>query len=449
MSDISAPAMPPEQGRPLWLAIGRVLVGCAIAFAGLMVIFIALLAAALTLPDDAKIQANLKHASETGVLSGSSYPMSPFGRSTEHQTDMYTDCVAFGMNLNNSSAPLLTRMADDPTSSHEAVGWMPCEKLAHDLKTNEINSDFGYLRFWHGFQVYFRPLLSVVPLEAFRRITALLFFASMLFYAHQMVRQFGPWAWAVAVVPFFAFSDFFNVPMFATHAVSLTWAFFAAALVPTILQRIPKAREMALPVFVFSAGAIYNYLNMLFNPPLAPALMAFIYIAMNISLDARQTRQAVLYAFGLAALWFAGFFAAWLAKWVFAAIVLGPDAVIHELQNTVAKYGATQERMGVHILGPSRRNLINGWPFFFGIMASLGVALAGLGLLIRKRGKWLNHVLTFLTLITPLLVVVAWVEANPAHSSEHSGFVSRSFVFFAVFPLLAMIKLWREPRLVR
>jgi hypothetical protein len=438
-SAIEAGAKP---ARP-WLAIAKVLAVCTAAAVVLVAAFVALLALAISLPSDARIAAHIGAAADSGVFAAKSYPKSPFGHGG-HRYDMYTDCVAFGMNL-NSEGGLLQRIAASPTAGREG-GDGPCEDLVASIRAGNVKADAGYLRFWHGYQVYTRPLMSIMPMDALLRTTAMLFYGVLIFFAWQLHRLFGPWAWPVALLPFFALSDFLTAPMVVTHALSLATAFLPAALVPGILARIPNARAMILPVFVFAAGAISSFLNFLINPPLAPALIAFVYIACCLNRDERQTRQTVLYAMGLATLWLCGFAAAWLGKWVFAILVLGPDVVIGEVQRTVDKYGATAARLQVNFLGATKRNLLSSVPFTGYILASFAAALAILAWTIRKHGALRINLINFLAMLAPLVVILVWAEVNKAHSSEHVGFVSRTFLLFGVFPMLAAIKLWRDRR---
>lgn len=427
-----------------WISIVRALAVCAAFSIGLGVAFVALLALVLSVTSDDAIVANLGAAAETGVLSETSYPRSPYGHSG-HRYDMYTDCVAFGANLSNEEDGLLRRIALTPSAGREG-GDGPCQELHRAALAGDVTADHGYMRFWHGYQAYIRPFLSVMPLDAFLRMTAILFFAALVFFTLQLQKTFGPSVWLVALAPFFLISDFLTASMLVTHSVSLIWAFLPAALVPIILERVPNARKLVLPVFVFCAGATYNFLNFLINPPLAPALIAFLYIALNISNDERETRRTVLYAFGLVFLWFAGFASAWIEKWLFATMVLGPDAVMAELTRVFGKYDATRERLAVNFLGATRRN-VEYTPFFFGyLLTSIAVATAMVAWTARKAKAWRQSIVKFIALMTPLAVIILWVEANRAHSAEHIGFVSRSFLLFSIIPLLAAIKIWRDAR---
>lgn len=423
----------------------RVLAACSLTGGALIAALTFLLALAIAGADDGRIEANLRVAAERGVLLDASYPRSPFGH-TEHQFDMFTDCVAFGMNLSNREDGLLRRMAESPTAAYQTIEKGPCGNLVERLKSGVVVADSGYMRFWHGYQMYLRPLLSIAPLDLVRRVTAMFFFATLALFGWTLARYFGVLAWPVALVPFFALSDFLTVSAVTTHALSLSLCFASSAAIPLLLRYVRDARSLILPAFAFAAGVLYNYLSFLLNPPLTPALIAFLYIAATPEKRPRELARTVAYALGLAALWFAGFAVAWIAKWLFAALVLGPDAVIRELLSTVDKYESTRERMGVNFLGASRRNALRSWVFFGWLLVSVAVACAAVAWLGYKTGDTRSLALRFGALLTPLAAVVIWVELNSTHSAEHSGFVSRSFVLFAILPLLAALKLWRDAR---
>lgn len=428
----------------LWRRGAIIVASCAALALALWFAFVALLALVLALTSDARIIANLQDASTRGVLSPRSYPTSFFGHK-DHQFDMYTDCVALGINLGNESSSVLERVAASPTATRED-GEGPCVEFSRALRTGDIHAEHGYLRFWHGYQAYFRVMLSIVPFDVMMRVTALLFFGALIFFAVELNRLFGAWAWAIALPPLFVFSDFLTVPMVATHSFSLAWAFFTASLTPLIMRRVSNAEHLALPLFAFAAGATCNFLHFLINPPLAPALIAFFYIASQDRTEPRKIFRAALYGGMLAALWFTGFFVAWIEKWATAAIVLGPDVFSAEIARIFGKYAATQERLAVSFLGATRRNLIPGgdWWFFGYIIATGAVAVGAIVALIRKVGDVDKQILAFAMLCAPLIVIVAWAELARAHSAEHAGFVSRSFLLFGILPPLAALQLWRD-----
>jgi len=420
----------------------RVLAVCTAVGLALGALYVALLALTLTTTSDERIIAGLRQAVETGALEEKSYPRSHYGHRT-HRYDMFTECIALGMNLRNPEPSVLRRIAASTTAAPEH-GAGPCETLTASVRTGATVASQDYMRFWHGYQVYMRPLLQALPLAELVKVTAILFLMTMIVFAWRLSLLFGPWAWPLGLIPFFAISDFLTVPMVVTHALSLICAFLPAAFVPIVLQRWPNARALVLPVLVFTAGSIYNFFSFLLNPPLAPALIAFFYVAANLSHDEKDLRQTALYAAGLAAVWFCGFASAWVLKWAYAALVLGPDVVLAELHSAVERYEGARERLQVHLLSATRRNAYADPALLAFILGGCAVAAASLLLLVRKFGDWRIHCSQLAALMTPLTWIVLWVEANRAHSALHVGFVSRSFLLFGIVPLLASIKLWRQ-----
>jgi hypothetical protein len=435
---------------PLW----RVALVCGIGSIVLGASFVAALAATLTFSSDARIEAHLREAVDRGVLLAESYPVSPYGH-TGHAYDMYTDCVAFGTNLGNRDLGLLRRIAASPyvapsasgdeAGGDEAIPDLPCEALVYALERGPVRADFNYIRFWHGYQVFHRPLLSVMSVQNVRRVTAVLFYSVLIFFTAKLAESFGAWAWPVLLLPYVFIGDFLIVPAVTTHALSLTCIFLSAALVPVVLARIPRAETVVLPVFVFAAGAVTNFVSFLFNPPMAPALIAFLVIASRTGRGVAETGRATLYAAGLVFLWFAGYAAAWIQKWLLAAFVLGPDIVAGELFGTFDKYDDIGSAEHLGPLGATLSNLSENEFLTAFVIAAALVAAGLLALTIRRHGHARERLVDVVATISPLLVLVAWVEAYPAHSAWHAGYVSRSFYLFGVLPLLSAIMVLRAP----
>lgn len=422
--------------RQLW-HVALICLGCAaIIIAGsVLTLVLSLLGS-----NDSRIKANLASAFERGVITEEFIPVSAYGHQA-HTYDTFTECVALGTNFSNTDDSILQRIAASPTLT---IFGKPCEKLHEAVQAENITAKESYLRFWHGYQIYMRPLLSVMSLDKYRQITAVLFFGVMIFFASRLARGFGVLAWPISLLPFFLAGDFLSVPPITSHAVSLGWIFFSTALAHLILDRVPDARRWLLPAYVFSAGMITNFVSFLLNPPLAPALIAFLVIAHGTGRTHREAIGSVLYAVGMIVLWYGGYAAEWLAKWALAAVALGPDAVIGDILGRIDLYESDKANIGVGFFEATARNLAPGGVFLATIILSV-LAAAGLvtyAAIARRIDK--QRVVDFLLMLVPLASIVVWVELNASHSMIHVGFVSRSMLLFSVIPLLAAILTWRR-----
>jgi hypothetical protein len=116
---------------------------------------------------------------------------------------------------------------------------------------------------------------------------------------------------------------------------------------------------------VLFAGAVFNFVSFLFNPPRAPALIGFLVMTKSPSSanDPGRIRRAIVNGGLVVTSWFAGFAIAWIAKWMFAAPVLGSESIVRELVIAAAgsEYHLPAMARQVQILTPTLFVLSNGF----------------------------------------------------------------------------------------
>ena len=415
-----------------WRSLAWVLVVCAFLGALGSVVVLAL---ALTVSSDRRIEASLLQAYDRGVLG--QVLTSPYG-DTHHAYDMWTECVSFSTDLSNTGDGLARRIIASPSLRRSGD---TCRTLRDGLRSGSLQVDDTYLRFWHGYLAYTRPLLSIMSLENVRRLTGLLFSGALVFFGLRLARWVGPWTWLIAFPPFFLVGDFLTVPIVTSHALPLIWIFASVAITQMILEHAPNARALLLPAYVFAAGMATNFLSLLFNPPLAPTLIGFVAIAGALVQGRRDVWREALYAGGLIVLWFGGYFTEWVAKWALAASVFGTDVVVADLLGRIDVY----DRMSnPGFLTATWANFTPNSKFFLYIGVSIVIALTSMAYGVARGRISRQDLAAFLSLLAPLATVIVWAEANSAHSLVHVGFVSRSFLLFSVIPLLAAALVWRR-----
>ncbi len=82
-------------------------------------------------------------AIDKGVLTTNDHPASPFGH-TGHQNDMFSECVALGLNSSNPERSVLYRVVADEVSLTK-----PCATLVAAVKGGTGMGQYAYFRFWH------------------------------------------------------------------------------------------------------------------------------------------------------------------------------------------------------------------------------------------------------------------------------------------------------------
>ncbi len=420
-----------------------------VLFCALIAAFILSLAASLTLVDDKAIEARLRQSLASGVFNAAEYPVSPYG-DNGHRYDMFSECVAFSIGHGESDRNVFSRLiasnfvAEPGTITR--TNYRACLALKTALDSGDLKANANYFRFWHGYQVYMRPMLAHLGLDGMRSANLLILYGAILFFAFSLAPLVGGWgvAWIVAALALTG--DYFTMPLVTVHALPTAWIFFSVGLTARMLAAAPPIRE-AVPLFVFAAGAVANFLSFLFNPPLAPTLIAFVALAHAAWRGEGVGWRTQARALGLAFIWFAGFFLAWLAKWALAAIVLGQDFVLQDVivSASGAHYAASLDAKAHLLLGPTLALLFEPNAGIFRIFLPAAVISAIL-LYARKirSGGAAPSLVQWIALQSPILIAIAWVEKFAIHSLEHRLLTVRDFEPLVLFPPLAMLVLLRR-----
>ena len=416
-----------------------------LCLAALVAGFLALEGLALWGSSDARIIANLQTSFQQAVLPASNYPMSPYGH-LAHRYDMFTECTALSTNLGNEDRSLLYRLAATPWVSNDTQH--PCDALREALRAGHVVADRPYFRYWHGYQIYLRPLLSFMSVAELHRLNALLLIGALALLIGRLVAWFGTLAAPAYLIPFVVGSDLLTVPAVSVHAISLIWVFASAAIFAYAVERRPVLQQETLAM-VFCLGASTNFFDLMFNPPLAPALFAFLALWQRLwrKPDPPVMRGAIAAGAAVVVVWFAGYALAWAAKWTFAAAVLGPGEVVPDVVHYIffringPVPAVAPEEIG--FFTPTYRALDQAGFALILTCAGLAALVLAWHFIAGRLAK--ADLARFAVLQLPLIVPVAWCEVLRNHTIVHQGFASRSFVLFAVLPLLAALAVCREP----
>ena len=137
------------------------------------------------------------------------------------QVDMYTECVGIGISLHL-----------DPTlESILGMGmplWSNCEGLRTTLSENRTDIGMYYSRYWHGVQLFLKPLYTYFDFKHVRLIVALVtsVLLSVLFFGASLRIGF---IYACILLGSFFMAGKLNVFLLATHAVQF-WLAVSAAI---------------------------------------------------------------------------------------------------------------------------------------------------------------------------------------------------------------------------
>ena len=267
--------------------------------------FVALLAAALALPDKPVAD----HIAEDAALFEHPRIHSFSGR----KIDVGTECIGVSYGLGDANASLFEAAVRSPVI-------YDCPTLLAFVEHGDRSGAGDYTNYWHGYAAISRPLLALFPYHDVRMLTFNAMAILFGFLALGIARSAGARFAFAALLPFFFvnYSGFFEL-----WTKAAPWIVMLVAA--NVIVRTNWTRGRRPYLLFYFAGAATAYLDLLSTPLLVfgyPAALYFLFAPRTERLGARS--QVLLLA-AIGAFWTIGYAGLWLMKPAIAAAVLGPE----------------------------------------------------------------------------------------------------------------------------
>lgn len=414
-----------QQLRASWRRIVTNFLLASAALAVLCLAGLALHVASHALSDGPSVRAHVSEAALSGTLADKDEPRGP----TRLSPSWFSDCVTLS---------ILWR-EDGPTSWRglmmaNAIAWIPEETYCATLARGIANPDdvgwFDYARYWHGNLVFHRLGLSVFTYETFRMVLAALTFAALLVFAFSIMRLAGGFSAAVFAGLILAATDFATSATMPTQAISLIALLLSASALMHVARRRPERFWLA----ALCAGAVYNYFDFLYNPPLLAGLAAFaaLYAAIRARVAPRPALWRALSGFALV---LAGYGIMWSLKWGLAALAVWQEGGTVEFirSGDFSRWSAAGSDAPTLFAATASVFLrsFSGWQpmVLFGIAAALAAVLA-----------WRHNVRGVILLaMAPVILALATLELIAVHTIAHVWFTHRSLIWLLAMAIALIV----------
>ena len=412
---------------------------CALAFLLSWAALFLLLLGACALPGE-PVRRNLAR-SVPGLQQEGMYP-EYFGFKL-FQMDNYTDTIMlFEAASADETDPLTAAM------TNTAYNIDNFSTLADDLGTylearaagTPLPADlepFSYARYWHGYLIWLRPLLCLMPYQGVRVVQYLVLAVLLAGVLWGLRRRAGlrPMLW-------FAASQLLVAVFFVPRQVQFFTCFLIAyAGCAWVLARPRTVWQLGTALVVL--GAATAFCDLLVTPILTLGLPVAVWLVCLPQRLAAGGRQCAAVAAG-SLCWGAGYGLCWSLKWVLAGLVTGQDVIGDALHQAAVRTGGNtwhgMELTWGNILRfvldtlSSRRLLVP-------LLAAAVLAAAAFALCLRGKRELLGALPLGLT----ALMAPAWFVLLRSHSIQHGWFTWRA-LGVTLFAGLAFLSYACSPR---
>lgn len=391
------------------------------AFGVTLVLLFVLLLGAYALPGE-PVRAHLADSAET-IIDEGLYP-SYFGFKL-FQMDNYTDTLMLIEAASADETDPLTAMMTNTAynvDNFETLG----EDLAAYLEARDagINAaeaglePFSYARYWHGYLIWLRPLLCLMPYSGVRVVQyvvlAVLFAAVLVL----LRRRCGLWA-----AVWFAVSQLLVTVFWVPHQIQYFTCFAVAyAGCAWVLAKPRRSDVLCLGLVVL--GTVTAFCDLLVTPILTLGLPLACWL-----LEPQQRLRAggaqCALAFGGCLSWGVGYGACWAFKWVLAGLVTG-QSVIADALHQIGVRTAADTWHGMELTWSNIIQFVYStlqdhglfWPLV--VLAVAAVAVFALS--VRSRTALGRAAPLALAAVLPLV----WFVVLRTHSIQHGWFTWRA-----------------------
>lgn len=297
----------------------------------------------------------------------------------------------------------------------------------------------GYSRYWHGYQVFLRPLLTFLTYWQIRYVNMFAFFLLLCAVLLAMQRVLGG-VTAMAFMASLVACYIVIVPMsLQYHSVFLV--LLTASLV---LLCVGRMSTCGAPLFFMVVGMVTNFVDLLTAPLLTLGIPLLLLLEMDLHDEKQMSIVSLILRLIFCSLaWGAGYALCWISKWCIGSVVLGEsvfsgagDHALMWIGNNWGKYGrliACAQNFKAFFLAHGKR-------VFFPLILP---AVAYLYCLARFRSRRAGR--AWVLLIVCLYPYV-WYPVLANHSLFHTWFTNRlqAITLFGVLLFLIEWVDWNE-----
>lgn len=346
------------------------------------------------------------------------------------QMDNFTDAYMLNLAISaDSKHPVEAGMMNYDYKSKNFMNLAyDTEKVAQGKTDNLDKSSYG--RYWQGYQVILRPLLTIFTYPQIRVLNYIIFTLLIISIVWLLAQRIS----TGTAVLFGSSLLLINFPI-VPYSMQFSTCFYIAFISMILLMKCPtltKSNANILCSF-FIIGGITSYLDFLTTPQLTLGLPLIVYMLTKRPKNAWRTVIAICIA------WALGYGLLWASKWMMGYLLTGNNILADAMQS--AELRTSNQYKGMEMTIPNILNFI--WvnieakgllPLFcasiIGVLLCLGIYLK----MLKSKQAFKEY--SWLLLIA--MIVPVWFLVLRNHSIQHGWFTWRAGLL-SLFSLLLFI----------
>ena len=286
-----------------------------------------------------------------------------------------------------------------------------------------------YARYWHGYQVFLRPLLQVFNYEEIRYINMFGIMGLFVMAACLLKEKIGTGS-AVAFVISMLMSMIIIVPM-SMQFSSIYYVTMISIVLLTMFSKKIMKKDLMYAYF-FLVGAFTSFFDLLTAPimTLGFSLVVYSYLELKENGIGKNTVEIISKSFS----WSMGYLMTWSGKWVIAQFITKKEIIKDALAQILSRTSSRINEVEISKVEAITKNLAK---YINGVNIKLILALIVITLIlfiIMKKKNSINMLPTVLVAFYPIVCYLVMTN----HSFLHFWFTYRNLTV-SCFAILSFI----------
>ena len=345
----------------------------------------------------------------------------------------------YNSRLDNFSDALMLMMAsfrDDDSAWKAALngkmylGAKPDEIFIDLFKNGHTNQyEYDYMRYWHGYQIYLKPLAYLMSLHGIRIVMILFQLLLVGILAYQSYRYDRK-----LLIPIAGLWIFLN-PIATTMSIQIntvtTVTLITLIMVIYFCTKRDRVKTISWDILFLLDGCAIGYFCVLSYPLLAWGAPLVLWYYFN----ADDLKKNLLEAIELSGFWGVGFAGMWGAKWILGTLITGTD-IIGDALSHVSEWSSSEMSRGRMYFEALLRNV--------GAAVQISVVIYVLVLIVQIIRLLKHNKYEFKTYIIYILIIIApfvWYFVTVSHAYVHYWFAYRNMGMCVLALNLILLKM--------
>ena len=347
-------------------------------------------------------------------------------------------CNLIFFKLDNFTDALMLNIANNVNSNTPLKSAMENKYFTDDnfdiisTTKNIINNDYdnatsvNYTRYWHGNQLFLRPLLLICDYNGIRIVNCICLSFLFIFLCFLLIKN-EQRSIAISLCISIIAMNLWIVPLSMQFSTTFYISFLASIFLLLMLENKNNMKKNIFQFFIVVGGAT-SFFDLLTTPLITLGIPLIIYTSViNISI-----REKIYSVVSCSIAWIIGYSFVWISKWCFAHYIIGYDfydAISSIMFRTSTEYNDFDMSLkGIFDF------MINHAPIAFYIASILFILFIIFNLILyyKKKSAFIEN--SFLLLISSMPIIWCIVLRN--HSIIHCSFVWRVFIISMVSYIL-------------